>query len=164
MRNLLAANKNAGWTHLTNGAYRLHPLEWNVGEAAGALAAFCLEQAVAPAAVLDNAGLRLAFQDRLIARGVPLYWLADLSPDDAVFAAAHWLGARGGMPGDSQRLELALADLASNEEESRVAALPAGSTEERERVASVVARLPPGSTRRQLLEGVAIAIEGDLQV
>ena len=32
--NLIAACKNIGTTHLTNGAYRLHPTEWGIGEAA----------------------------------------------------------------------------------------------------------------------------------
>ena len=44
--NLLAAGKCLGVTHITNGCYRLHPVEWNVGEAAGALAAFCLDHRV----------------------------------------------------------------------------------------------------------------------
>ena len=43
MENLLPAGKNIGTTHITNGCYRLHPVEWNIGEAAGALAAFCLD-------------------------------------------------------------------------------------------------------------------------
>jgi hypothetical protein len=30
--NLLAAVKNIGTTHITNGCYRLHPVGWNVGE------------------------------------------------------------------------------------------------------------------------------------
>src|SRR5690606_34394800 len=38
-QNLLPAAKNIGTTHLTNGCYRLHPVEWNIGEAAGLLAA-----------------------------------------------------------------------------------------------------------------------------
>src|SRR4051812_45083992 len=42
-QNLIAGAKNIGTTHITNGCYRLHPVEWNVGEAAGALAAFALE-------------------------------------------------------------------------------------------------------------------------
>ena len=42
--NLLAAAKNIGTTHITNGCFRLHPVEWNIGEAAGALAAFCLDR------------------------------------------------------------------------------------------------------------------------
>ena len=41
--NLIAGGKNLGTTHITNGCFRLHPVEWNVGEAAGALAAFALE-------------------------------------------------------------------------------------------------------------------------
>ena len=36
MKNLLPAAKNIGTTHITNGCYRLHPVEWNIGEAAGA--------------------------------------------------------------------------------------------------------------------------------
>ena len=41
LRNLIAGAKNIGTTHITNGCYRLHPVEWNIGEAAGLLAAFC---------------------------------------------------------------------------------------------------------------------------
>ena len=44
MENLLPACKNLGVTHITNGCYRLHPVEWNIGEIRGLLAAFCLEQ------------------------------------------------------------------------------------------------------------------------
>ncbi|MEW2516512.1 FAD-dependent oxidoreductase, partial [Actinacidiphila alni] len=46
--NLLPANKNIGTTHITNGCYRLHPVEWGIGEAVGALAGFCLERALPP--------------------------------------------------------------------------------------------------------------------
>jgi len=42
IENLIPACKNLGVTHITNGCYRLHPVEWNVGEAAGELANFCL--------------------------------------------------------------------------------------------------------------------------
>ena len=42
VENLLPAGKNIGTTHITNGCYRLHPVEWNVGEVAGVLAAYCL--------------------------------------------------------------------------------------------------------------------------
>ena len=48
MRNLLAGGKNMGTTHITNGCYRLHPVEWNVGEAAGMLAAHCLNSGATP--------------------------------------------------------------------------------------------------------------------
>ena len=33
-------------THITNGCYRLHPVEWNIGEAAGALAAHAFRPAI----------------------------------------------------------------------------------------------------------------------
>ncbi len=53
--NLIAGAKNIGTTHITNGCYRLHPIEWNIGEAAGALAAFALLERVAPAEVRGRA-------------------------------------------------------------------------------------------------------------
>ncbi|MEV4749230.1 FAD-dependent oxidoreductase [Streptosporangium amethystogenes subsp. fukuiense] len=74
MTNLLPASKNIGTTHITNGAYRLHPVEWNVGEAAGALAAFCLDNATTPHAVRGDEGLLAAFQHRLARDGVELRW------------------------------------------------------------------------------------------
>ena len=72
--NLLAAAKNLGVTHITNGCYRLHPVEWNVGEAAGALAAFCLEKKEPPRRVRNDAKLLAEFQRRLEADGVELHW------------------------------------------------------------------------------------------
>jgi hypothetical protein len=72
--NLVAGAKNIGTTHITNGCYRLHPVEWNVGEAAGALAAFALQQGVAPRAVREEASLLLRFQAELREQGVPLAW------------------------------------------------------------------------------------------
>ena len=35
VENLIPACKNLGVTHITNGCYRLHPVEWNIGESAG---------------------------------------------------------------------------------------------------------------------------------
>jgi hypothetical protein len=54
MVNLLPACKNIGTTHITTGCYRLHPVEWNIGEAAGALAAFCIDRNTTPAAVWND--------------------------------------------------------------------------------------------------------------
>ena len=72
--NLLAAAKCLGVTHVTNGCYRLHPVEWNVGEAAGALAAFCLEHRVSPCAVRSTPTLLADFQRTLRSMGVQLEW------------------------------------------------------------------------------------------
>jgi FAD-dependent oxidoreductase family protein len=74
MTNLLAGAKNIGTTHITNGCYRLHPVEWNIGEAAGALAAFALESRKAPAAVREDTAELERFRGRLQEQGVPLAW------------------------------------------------------------------------------------------
>ena len=72
--NLLAACKNVGTTHITNGCYRLHPTEWNIGEAAGSLAAFCLSKKCTPHKVWKDEQLLADFQSVLGDRGVPLEW------------------------------------------------------------------------------------------
>lgn len=79
MDNLLPACKNIGVTHLTNGCYRLHPVEWNIGEAAGALAAYCLQRGVSPRQVRRDPSRLADFQDALVRRGVELAW-PDLGP------------------------------------------------------------------------------------
>ena len=71
---LIAACKNIGVTHLTNGCYRLHPVEWNIGEAAGALAAHCIGKKLAPRQVREDAVLLGDFQRSLVAQGVALAW------------------------------------------------------------------------------------------
>src|SRR5207247_10766005 len=74
VENLLAANKNIGATHITNGAYRLHPVERNIGEAAGALAATCLDQGVLPRQVREDPPRLAAFQRLLTEQGRELAW------------------------------------------------------------------------------------------
>ena len=64
VENLLAAGKCLGTTHITNGAYRLHPVEWNAGEAAGHLAAFCRERRTTPRAVCAQPGAARALPGR----------------------------------------------------------------------------------------------------
>jgi hypothetical protein len=94
--NLLAACKNLGTTHFTNGAYRIHPTEWNVGESAGALAAFSIARGVAPRNVVGVASLLQDFQHALLAAGVPLFWWTDVySTDAALYSAVNMLGVRG---------------------------------------------------------------------
>jgi hypothetical protein len=74
VENLLPACKNIGVTHLTNGCYRLHPVEWNIGEAAGTLAAFCVAQKKSPREVRNKSELLADFQKLLRADGVRLEW------------------------------------------------------------------------------------------
>jgi hypothetical protein len=72
--NLLAGSKNIGTTHITNGCYRLHPVEWNVGEAAGLLAAHCLETGLSPQEVQGDAELFKGFDKVLTEEGVETEW------------------------------------------------------------------------------------------
>ncbi|MEM9658577.1 MAG: FAD-dependent oxidoreductase, partial [Planctomycetota bacterium] len=74
VRNLLPACKNIGTTHVTNGCYRLHPVEWNLGETAGLLAAFCRQRTAEPSAVREQSDLLADFQALLVRRGVELQW------------------------------------------------------------------------------------------
>jgi FAD dependent oxidoreductase len=74
LENLLAAGKAIGTTHITNGAYRLHPIEWNAGEAAGHLAAFCARQRVPPRAVRARPEPLHAFQRMLDGAGIEREW------------------------------------------------------------------------------------------
>jgi hypothetical protein len=74
LTNLIAAGKNLGTTHITNGCYRLHPVEWNVGEVAGMLAAHCVALNKRPAEVRSRTEDLQAFQKLLVADGVELAW------------------------------------------------------------------------------------------
>ena len=80
VENLVPACKNLGVTHLTNGCYRLHPVEWNVGEAAGALVAFCLARRKSMRDVRQRATLLGEFQQLLTRDGVPLDWPREAGP------------------------------------------------------------------------------------
>jgi hypothetical protein len=82
VENLLPACKNIGTTHITNGCYRLHPVEWNVGEAVGALLAFCAARKTTPRATRNDAALRGDFQRQLTRRGVELAWPDNLNLAD----------------------------------------------------------------------------------
>ncbi|MQA81158.1 MAG: FAD-dependent oxidoreductase [Streptosporangiales bacterium] len=74
MRNLLPAAKNIGTTHITNGCYRLHPVEWNVGEVAGALAAFCLSDGHTPDEVVEKPEVFTELRRLLHRWGVETHW------------------------------------------------------------------------------------------
>jgi hypothetical protein len=76
--NVLPAAKNIGTTHITNGCYRLHPVEWNIGEAVGELLAHCSEHGLTPRQVYRDSDRRTSFQGRLTARGFELAWPRDL--------------------------------------------------------------------------------------
>ena len=76
VRNVIPASKNIGTTHITNGCYRVHPVEWNIGEAAGALAAYCIANDSVPQGVAGDARAVDDLQRDLVRGGVELEWPA----------------------------------------------------------------------------------------
>ncbi len=73
-KNLIAGNKNIGTTHITNGCYRLHPVEWNIGESAGMLVSFALGKSVTPAEVREKKELLEEFQSLIRSQGIETHW------------------------------------------------------------------------------------------
>ena len=82
VENLLPACKNLGTTHITNGCFRLHPVEWSIGEAAGALSAFCLQRKMKLRQVYENPAVREEFQGFLDERGVERAWPENLDIEE----------------------------------------------------------------------------------
>jgi hypothetical protein len=74
MENLIPASKNIGTTHITNGCYRLHPVEWNIGESAGSLVAFALRKKVFPRMVREKENLLEDFQKMIRLQGIETHW------------------------------------------------------------------------------------------
>jgi hypothetical protein len=77
VENLLPACKNIGTTHITNGCYRLHPVEWTIGEAVGELVAFAQARRRNPRQIRRDEALLKDFQAALTKAGFVLAW-----PDD----------------------------------------------------------------------------------
>lgn len=74
MENLLPANKNIGTTHITNGCYRLHPVEWSIGEAVGLLLTFARQKKVIPRRVREDKKLLQEFQQFIGRQGIETKW------------------------------------------------------------------------------------------
>ncbi len=72
--NLLAACKNIGTTHVTNGCYRLHPVEWGIGEAAGCIASFNHARKTTSHQVAQTPALLQEFQELIRSQGVETQW------------------------------------------------------------------------------------------
>ncbi len=101
--NLVLSSKNIGLTHITNAAYRMHPIEWAIGEAAGTLARFSIEQKVSLSDLLKEPNTRLLQLD-LIRAGAPLYWYDDVQTTDPHFEAIQFLAVLDIMRGDPKHL------------------------------------------------------------
>jgi len=74
VENLIPACKNVGTTHISNGCYRLHPVEWSIGEAAGALCAHAITQKTTPRQIRNDQRQLQDFQTTLTKQGIELEW------------------------------------------------------------------------------------------
>jgi len=74
VENMLPVSKNIGTTHITNGAYRLHHVEWHIGEAVGCLLSFCQQNNLLPRQVRNNSDILEKFQETLQKDAIPLQW------------------------------------------------------------------------------------------
>ncbi|NBO58487.1 MAG: FAD-dependent oxidoreductase [Chitinophagia bacterium] len=72
--NLLPACKNIGTTHITNGCFRLHPVEWSIGEAVGCLLSYCLTKKISPRKVATNKDALRQFQFFIQKQGLEIEW------------------------------------------------------------------------------------------
>ena len=78
--NMIAGGcKLVGSTRLTTSSYRHHPIDWTIGEAAGALAAVALQRGLPPRAIRARHEELRAYQARLSDLGVMLRWPDPLS-------------------------------------------------------------------------------------
>ena len=74
VENVLAAAKNLGVTHITNGCYRLHPVEWNIGESAGMLAARAIKMKASPRRIRNTSRMLAEFQEWIRRQGIETTW------------------------------------------------------------------------------------------
>jgi hypothetical protein len=101
--NLIAACKNIGTTHLTNGAYRTHPTEWAIGEAALHVAAFCARNNLAPHALHADDWQVLRLQHQLVRHSAPIAWAVDVLPKHPHFHSTQLLLANDVIVPESPR-------------------------------------------------------------
>lgn len=74
VQNLFPAAKNIGTTHITNGCYRLHPVEWAIGEASAVFALHTLDHRASAQAVAESSQAVAEIQADLARGGVDLRW------------------------------------------------------------------------------------------
>lgn len=70
LNNLIATAKNIGTTHVTNGCYRLHPVEWNIGEVAGYLTATSIKKKSTLRAIRSKNSSLNSFQRKIQKEGI----------------------------------------------------------------------------------------------
>ena len=114
--NLLAASKNIGTTHITNGAYRLHPTEWAIGEAAAAVVVWSIDHHTTPKQVDANSEQLQGLQRWLVQHGQPIFWFDDVTLKSRWFQAAQLTAAYSWISPDPSSLHFGAGSFLSGKE------------------------------------------------
>lgn len=92
---LILSAKSIGTTHITNAAYRMHPMEWAIGEASGLLAVFAIWTGLKPRRIVETQPLLRKLQGFATRNGIPIFWFDDVGHDDPDFEAIQVMAATG---------------------------------------------------------------------
>jgi hypothetical protein len=92
---LVLSAKSIGTTHITNAAYRMHPMEWAIGEASGYLAVFAVWTGESPRRLVETLPLLRKLQGFMTRNGIPIFWFDDIGHDDPDFEAIQVMAATG---------------------------------------------------------------------
>lgn len=92
---LVLSSKSLGTTHITNAAYRMHPVEWAIGEASGYLAALAVWAGVQPRAIALQEPLLRKLQGLITRNGIPIFWFDDVSHSDSDFEPIQVMATAG---------------------------------------------------------------------
>ncbi|MGB3138377.1 MAG: FAD-dependent oxidoreductase, partial [Nodosilinea sp.] len=100
---LVLSSKSIGTTHITNAAYRMHPMEWAIGEASGFLAVFAVWTGLEPRQLAAEEHYIRKIQGFMARSGIPIFWFNDVSHDDPDFEAIQVLATAGIVRSDDPR-------------------------------------------------------------
>jgi hypothetical protein len=114
--NLLAAAKNIGTTHITNGAYRLHPTEWAIGEAAAATVVWSIRHHTTPKQIDANSEELQGLQRWLVQHGQPVFWFDDVTLKSPLFQAAQLTSAYSWLDANTMSLHFQSGNYLSGKE------------------------------------------------
>ena len=78
VNNLFPACKNIGTTHITNGCYRTHPVEWGIGEAEGLLITYASKKQISARIIRSDKNMLTDFQQWIQKEGVEIAWKKEL--------------------------------------------------------------------------------------
>jgi hypothetical protein len=95
--NLIVAEKSISVSNIVNGASRLQPVVMGIGQAAGTLAALCVQEKISP----QQASIRKV-QDNLLKSKAYLLPFLDVKPEHPNFEAIQRIGATGILKGEGK--------------------------------------------------------------